>query len=195
MKFGKNFYGFKAWRKNGEKSVGATNRWLKMHRVFMLFEIIDVNPDIKVVVIDEDQKTRPEKKVNPQHEYAPQESGVVILSTVLKCFKDGIFYCHNVDFMQFGQYVMRFTLVAPAATVARMLVGGKKVNGGRYDNFSSQDPEIITQKLQERQMEAVSKPFNYAVDLLREKVLSPRGHCSSITFTHITRARFCLSLL
>ena len=148
----------------------------------MLLEIIDTKPDIKVEGINEDQKTRPQKVASGnKHEYqpyAPQETGVVILSRVIKSWSDDIFYCHNVEFMQLGQYVMRFTLVAPAAAVARMLRGGKKGSYGRYDNSNSQDPEETAQLLQARNMEPISKPFDYAVDLLREKLAlltGPRG--------------------
>ena len=185
IKFGKGYYTFKAWRKNGDKTVLATHRWLKMHRVFMLLEIIDTKPEIKVVVINEDQKTRPHRpqKVasGNKHEYqpyAPQQTGVVILSRVIKSWSDDIFYCHNVEFMQLGQYVMRFTLVAPAAAVARMLRGGKKGSYGRYDNSNSQDPEETAQLLQARNMEPISEPFDYAVGLFREKLAllaGPRG--------------------
>ena len=155
----------------------------------MLLEIIDKQPDIKVVVIDEDRKT--DRKTRPQNKKAnktkmecvPQENGVVILSTAVKPWKGGIFYVHNLKFEHFGRYVMRFTLVAPAACMARALategkkaeLGTKKGDKYRYDNFNSQDPEIIIRMLQERDMVTVSKPFDYTVDLLKENKLFLKG--------------------
>ena len=111
IKFGKGYYAFQAWRKNGDKTILATHRWLKMHRMFMLLEIVDAKPDVEVVVINEDQKIRPQQVTSVKHKcqhvtYAPQETGVVILSALIKCWSDDIFYCHNVEFMQLGQYIM-----------------------------------------------------------------------------------------
>jgi hypothetical protein len=175
IKFGKGYYAFQAWRKNGDKTILATHGWLKMRRMFVLLEIVDAKPDVEVVVINEDQKIRPQQVASVKHKcqhvtHAPQETGVVILSALIKCWPDDIFYCHNVEFMQLGQYVMRFTLVAPAAAVGRMLRGEKKGSWGKCVNSNSLDPETIAQLLQTRNMEPISRPFDYAVNLLREKL-------------------------
>ena len=199
IEFGKKFYAFTALREFGGETIVATEKWLKTHKVFMLLEIIDKKPDIRVVVIDEERKTdqrtacRPKKAKTDQRkvDFSPPENGVVILSTVVKPWKDGIFYVHNLKFVHIGRYVMRFTLVAPAACVPQALAtqakkrslrrnkkkasNKKKSSSFKYTNFNSQDPEIIIRMLQERDMVTVSKPFDYAVNLLKEKISFLKG--------------------